>query len=224
MKRNYGLSMPPQVDDYLRSCIPPYYSMYIHSALRIGRGKEPAEPVEARRDLIELATLVFEDERCLVYTDRIEDQTGEQRWIALGMAQAAADAGILLVVAHVYRRMNMAKRSSASSPRGRRKNVTSEDMRRRRWTKSELDAARRIAARQAAGDDSGINYEDIPRLTDEQLAKMVRLRDVRPKVPVSVRLDPRVLEWLKSKGEGHLTRINDILINLMEAERRAESR
>jgi len=58
-------------------------------------------------------------------------------------------------------------------------------------------------------------------LTAEQLARMVRLRDVRPKVPVSVRLDPRVLDWLKSKGEGHLTRINDILTNLMEAERRA---
>ena len=118
----------------------------------------------------------------------------------------------------------MAKRSSASSPRAKRKSVRSEDIRRRRWTKGELDAARRIAARQAAGDDSGINYEDIPRLSDEQLAKMVRLRDVRPKVPVSVRLDPRVLEWLKSKGEGHLTRINDILTNLMEAEQRAESR
>lgn len=74
------------------------------------------------------------------------------------------------------------------------------------------------------GDDSSINYEEIPRLTEEQLTKMVRLRDVRPKVPVSVRLDPRVLEWLKSKGQGHLTRINDILTNLMEAERRAESR
>lgn len=51
----------------------------------------------------ELATLVFEDERCLVYADRIDDQTGEQRWIALGMAQPAVDAVILLVVAHVYR-------------------------------------------------------------------------------------------------------------------------
>jgi uncharacterized protein (DUF4415 family) len=102
--------------------------------------------------------------------------------------------------------------------------VTSDDIKRRRWTKAELDAARRIAARQGAGDGSGINYDEIPRLTEEQLAKMVRLRDVRPKVPVSVRLDPRVLEWLKSKGEGHLTRINDILTNLMEAERRAESR
>jgi hypothetical protein len=28
---------------------------------------------------------------------------------------------------------------------------------------------------------------------------------------------------LRSKGEGHLTRINDILTNLMEAERRAGS-
>ena len=116
----------------------------------------------------------------------------------------------------------MAKRSSTSSPHGKRRSVTSDDI--RRWTKTELDAARCIAARQAAGDDSGVNYEEIPRLTNEQLAKMVRLRDVRPKVPVSVRLDPRVLEWLKSKGEGHLTRINDILTNLMEAERRAESR
>jgi uncharacterized protein (DUF4415 family) len=50
----------------------------------------------------------------------------------------------------------------------------------------------------------------------------VRLRDVARKVPVSVRLDPRVIEWLKSKGEGHLTRINDILMNLMEAEQKCK--
>jgi uncharacterized protein (DUF4415 family) len=66
-------------------------------------------------------------------------------------------------------------------------------------------------------------YEDIPRLTEEQLARMVRLREVRRKVPVSVRLDPQVLDWLRGKGEGHLTRINDILTNLMEAEKRAGS-
>src|SRR5579883_2440211 len=50
----------------------------------------------------ELATLVFEDEQCLVYVDRVDEHTGEQRWIALGTAQPASDA-ILLVVAHVYR-------------------------------------------------------------------------------------------------------------------------
>ena len=38
-----------------------------------------------------------------------------------------------------------------------------------------------------------------------------------------VRLDPQVLDWLKSKGEGHLTRINEILTELMEIEK-AEAR
>lgn len=80
---------------------------------------------------------------------------------------------------------------------------------------------RRAAKSQAAGDDSDINFDDIPRLTEAQLASMVRLRDVRRKVAVSVRLDPVVLDWLKAKGEGHLTRINDILTNLMEAEHRS---
>jgi uncharacterized protein (DUF4415 family) len=93
----------------------------------------------------------------------------------------------------------------------------------RRFSESELGALREAAARQAAGDDSGINVDDIPQLTPEQLASMVRLRDARRKVPVSVRLDPRVLDWLKSKGEGHLTRINDILMNLMEAEYRSKN-
>jgi uncharacterized protein (DUF4415 family) len=102
--------------------------------------------------------------------------------------------------------------------------MTSADIKDRKWSEEERQALRRHAAKQAAGDDSDINFEDIPHLTDEQLAQMVRLRDVRPKVPVSVRLEPRVLAWLKSKGEGHLTRINDILRNIMEAEQRIAHR
>ena len=87
--------------------------------------------------------------------------------------------------------------------------TNSDEIRKRQWTEA-----------QAAGLDlPEAEYEDIPRLTAEQLAGMVRLRDVRRKVPVSVRLDAEVLEWLRGKGEGHLTRINDILLNLMEAER-----
>ena len=102
--------------------------------------------------------------------------------------------------------------------------MRSEDIRNRQWNEKERQALRRAATRQAAGDDANINFEDIPRLTGKQLAHMVRLRDVRRKVAVSVRLDPRVLDWLKSKGEGHLTRINDILTNLMEAEHRTDPR
>ena len=99
--------------------------------------------------------------------------------------------------------------------------MRSEDIKNRQWTERERQTLRRVARRQAVGDDSHVNFDDIPRLTDEQLANMVRLRDARPrKVAVSVRLDARVLDWLRSKGEGHLTRINDILTNLMEAEQR----
>jgi len=118
----------------------------------------------------------------------------------------------------------MAKKSPALSRREGLTKTTSEDIKNRRWTETELRSVKRHAAKQAAGDDSDINYDDIPRLTDEQLAQMVRLREIRPKVPVSVRLDPNVLAWLRSKGEGHLTRINDILRNIMEAERRMAER
>jgi uncharacterized protein (DUF4415 family) len=110
--------------------------------------------------------------------------------------------------------------------------MSAEDIRNKAWTEAELTAFAESAARQAAADsaehqtgdsDSGIDYTDIPRLTDLQLSQMVRLRDLRqPKVPVSVRLDAKVLDWLKSKGSGHLTRINDILLNLMEAEASAK--
>jgi uncharacterized protein (DUF4415 family) len=102
--------------------------------------------------------------------------------------------------------------------------MTSEDIKNRKWTEAERRVVRRHATKQAAGDDADINYDDIPRLTDAQLAQMVRLRDIRPKVPVSVRLDPSVLAWLRSKGGGHLTRINDILRNIMEAEHRIAQR
>lgn len=113
----------------------------------------------------------------------------------------------------------MAKKSSVLSQPERLTRVTLEDIKNKKWSEEELQAFRRMAAKQAAGDDSDINYDDIPRLTEEQLSQMFRFRD-RNKIPVSVRLDPRVLDWLKSKGPGHLTRINDILMNLMEAEQR----
>ena len=116
----------------------------------------------------------------------------------------------------------MAKKLSASSQPARLKSVKSGDIKSRRLTNRESQALQGIAARQAVGDDTRINFKGIPRLTDQQLAAMVRLRDVRPrKSAVSVRLDERVLVWLKSKGPGHLTLINDILANLMEAELKA---
>jgi uncharacterized DUF497 family protein len=51
----------------------------------------------------ELAALVFEDERCLVYRDRFNCKTGEQRWHAVGAAQVERDARAVLLVVHAYR-------------------------------------------------------------------------------------------------------------------------
>ena len=51
----------------------------------------------------ELAALVFEDERCLVYRDRIDSETDEQRWHAIGGAQIEPEARVVLLVVHAYR-------------------------------------------------------------------------------------------------------------------------
>ncbi len=73
----------------------------------------------------------------------------------------------------------------------------------------------RIAKRQAAGDDSGIDYSGIPPLTDEQLARFRRT----PKVLVTARLDRDVYDWLRKYGEGYSTRINHILRTVMSRAR-----
>lgn len=62
----------------------------------------------------------------------------------------------------------MAKKSSASFRPIKLKSVTSEEIRNRQWSEKEREAFRRIAERQAAGDDSGIDFSDIPPLTDER--------------------------------------------------------
>jgi hypothetical protein len=59
--------------------------------------------------------------------------------------------------------------------------MTSEEIRNRKPSDEERQALLRIAARQAAGDDSDIDYSDAPSLTNEQLARMVPLRDLRRK-------------------------------------------
>jgi uncharacterized DUF497 family protein len=50
----------------------------------------------------ELATLVFQDEHRVVSQDRV-DETGEQRWLALGAVSTNSGATLIVLVAHVYR-------------------------------------------------------------------------------------------------------------------------
>jgi uncharacterized DUF497 family protein len=50
----------------------------------------------------ELAIEVFEDESCLISLDRV-DETGEQRWLALGAVSTGSSTALIVLVAHVYR-------------------------------------------------------------------------------------------------------------------------
>jgi len=103
------------------------------------------------------------------------------------------------------------KRPSASSRRARLISVNAEDILSRPLSKRQKTVLGRIGKRQAAGDDSKIDYSDVPALTDEQLAGARRA----PKVLVAARLDPDVVAWLKKYGEGYSTRINYILRQAM---------
>lgn len=75
---------------------------------------------------------------------------------------------------------------------------------------------RKIKARQDAGDDSGIDFSDIPELTEEQLASAKR----PARRLVAARLDQDVMEWLQSFGPGYSSRINAILRSVMKHQQR----
>ncbi len=61
---------------------------------------------------------------------------------------------------------------------------------------------------------------DAPQLPLEYWAKAAIGKYYRPlKTQISFRIDNEVLDWLKSKGSGHLSRINEILRHEMQRER-----
>ena len=65
------------------------------------------------------------------------------------------------------------------------------------------------------------NDPDAPQLSPDYWNKAVIGKYYRPlKTQISLRIDNEVLDWLKSKGEGHLSRINEILRERMTQERK----
>lgn len=71
------------------------------------------------------------------------------------------------------------QKSSVSSRPAKLVSVSAESIFGKPPSKKQKAVLSRIAKRQAAGDDSGIDYSDIPRLTDKQLAQFRRARKVR---------------------------------------------
>jgi uncharacterized protein (DUF4415 family) len=57
----------------------------------------------------------------------------------------------------------------------------------------------------------GINFDDIPELTEEDFARG-HFKYWKPvKKSVTVRIDLDTLNWLKKGGKGYQTRLNDVL-------------
>lgn len=114
----------------------------------------------------------------------------------------------------------MAKKSSVSSQREELVTVRAEDIFGKPLTKTQRARLAKLAKMR----DEDIDTSDIPPLTDEQLAQFVPAAVARPGTTlVSLRVRNDVLGWLRSKGPGHLTRINAILAQVMEAERRVKA-
>ncbi len=113
----------------------------------------------------------------------------------------------------------MAKKSSASSQPGRLVRVKAERILNRPLTARQRERLGRLAKKP----DSEVDVSDIPVLTDEQLAGMVPHRLRGKTTLISFRVQNDVLTWLRSKGPGHLSRINAILANVMDAEQRLKN-
>lgn len=67
--------------------------------------------------------------------------------------------------------------------------------------------------------DEDIDFSDIPELGDE-FWKNAKLIVPVPKKSISLRVDPDVLTWFKSKGKGYQSRMNAVLRSFMLAKRR----
>jgi len=68
--------------------------------------------------------------------------------------------------------------------------------------------------------DREIDYSDISRL-DYSFFKRPAVQLPNPKKPITIRVDPEVLEWFRSKGARYQTRINAVLKAYVEVHKKA---
>ena len=68
--------------------------------------------------------------------------------------------------------------------------------------------------------DREIDYSDIPRL-DDSFFKRPAVQLPKPKKPITIRVDPEVLEWFRSKGARYQTRINAVLKAYVQVHKKA---
>jgi len=198
--------------------------------------KFTGDPKKAERNLqkhklsFKTGEQVFGDPFVLIVEDCIDPITGEQRYNAIGRARSQA----LLVVTFVeipsgpapeeihiisLRKAKIMKK--APMPAKSRKSTKTERIEvtpvaQRKGIKISARTRELYEKRNRALDDD----PDARPLPPEKWAHAMRRDEFfRPiKKQTTVRLDADVLAWLKSKGQGHISRVNEILRNAMLAE------
>lgn len=90
------------------------------------------------------------------------------------------------------------------------KRITRRTLESRRKGKTDWERVRRMSEEEierGAAEDA-----DNPPWTEAELeAARLVLPSERPKVPISIRLDPEVVEYFKAQGSGYQSRINAVL-------------
>lgn len=84
--------------------------------------------------------------------------------------------------------------------------------------RSTLDA---IEGRNGRGEDRTREQPPEADSLGEEFWKAARVRMPTGKTPVQLRVDTDVLEWFKSQGAGHLTRMNAVLRAYVDTQRRS---
>lgn len=109
------------------------------------------------------------------------------------------------------------KKSSASSQPEKLVTVNADDIWKEPLSEQQEQVLKEMAARQAAGDDSEIDYSDIPALTDEQLARAFPARFLLGKdrrFPVF--LDPGVLDSMTKIAARNRTTVNELVNDVLK--------
>ena len=103
-----------------------------------------------------------------------------------------------------------------TNDRSRRSKVLTKTSTAKRVTISQ--ATRRLYAKRDKRFDTDADAPALPPAAWENAVVGKYYRSV--KTQISLRIDKEVLDWVRSQGDGYLTRINDILRRQMIAERK----
>lgn len=100
-----------------------------------------------------------------------------------------------------------------------------------RYTSAEMDEMRRQGKDltdwkrvKAMKDKDIIIDEDCPEPTPEEWAKAIVTDRRPPKRNITLRLDPDIIDWFKSRGKGYQTRMNAVLRAYIRLQRKGHQK